>query len=46
MSKKFYFIKFCVFVCFTIASFFIGLPVTTCLSMFMASLYLVKIINA
>lgn len=47
MSKRFYFMMFCVFVCLALVCFFIGgLPVATCFNIFMACLYLAKIINA
>lgn len=47
MSKRFYFIRFCVFVCLALVFFFIGgLPVAVFFNLFMATLYLVKFINA
>ena len=47
MSKRFYFMMFCVFVCLALVGFFIGgLPVASCFNIFMACLYLAKIINA
>lgn len=46
ISKKFCFMMFCMFTCLVFVSFFIGgLPITICLNMFMAALYLAKVIN-
>lgn len=45
MSKKFYFKMFCIFIILTFVGCFLELPVGTFLSLFMASLYLTKIIN-
>ena len=45
MNKRFYFKMFCMFTILTFVGFFLGLPAGTFLSLFMASLYLAKIIN-
>lgn len=47
MIKIFYFKIFCAFVCLALVGFFISAsPIAIFLNMFMASLYLAKIINA
>ena len=45
MTKRFCFIMFCIFVLLTFIGFYIVAPVGTCISFFMACVYLSKIIN-
>lgn len=47
MSKKFYFVMFCVFTCLALLGFFISAqPVAVCFTIFMSCVYLAKLINA
>ena len=47
MNKRFYIFMFCGFVFLALVGFFIGgYPVSVCFNLFMAGLYLEKIINA
>lgn len=46
MSKRFCFKMFCAFVCLAVLGFFLEQPVTTFFNIFMAALYLTKLIDA
>lgn len=45
MDKSFYFKMFCIFTILTFVGLFLGLPAGTFLSLFMATLYLTKLLN-